>query len=399
MLVVFVHGWGVRKPDYGALPQRLRSLEIWLSDYVTYDNDVTMDDLVQAFERARLANFPQAKFACVTHSTGGPVVRAWAAAYGGEGVCPLTHLVMLAPPNHGCALAQLGKSRLSRMHFWLHGSEPGQKILDWLELGSAQSQAMNRAPTPGVFQFVLAGASIDKKFYDHLNSYTGEAGSDGVVRAAAANLNFTALRLEHKVDGSLAVQSANRPAATAFGILPAVSHTGARMGILHNAAAAEWVDRCLRVMDENDYRHLAAELAALTPVKGKSCSMIVFRVIDSSGAPVEDYDLLLTSGAGYSPERLPKGFFIDRQRNSRSTNVLTYYVNHTAMARARELGFRIVARPASGPVSYAAAEFRSDLARVEAVIRPHETTFIDVTLRRQLEERIFRCSPHQGKAG
>jgi len=39
---------------------------------------------------------------------------------------------------------------------------------------------------------------IDRKLYDHLNSYTGEKGSDGVVRAAAANLNFGLVELKQR---------------------------------------------------------------------------------------------------------------------------------------------------------------------------------------------------------
>ena len=75
MIVVFVHGWGVRTPDYHALPQRLRqaigavTLDVWLSDYISYSDSVTMSELAIAFERARQANFPGMKFACVTHST------------------------------------------------------------------------------------------------------------------------------------------------------------------------------------------------------------------------------------------------------------------------------------------------------------------------------------------
>ncbi len=74
MLVVFVHGWGVREPDYGPLPGLLKTetIEVWLSEYISYCDEITMDDLAAAFERARLANFPSHEFACITHSTGGP---------------------------------------------------------------------------------------------------------------------------------------------------------------------------------------------------------------------------------------------------------------------------------------------------------------------------------------
>ncbi|MEI9811991.1 MAG: hypothetical protein WDO18_04655 [Acidobacteriota bacterium] len=195
MLVVFVHGWGVRNPDYGSLPERFRKVfdadiaDVWLSEYITFNDAVTMRDLAQAFERARRANFPDRPFACVTHSTGGPLLRLWHDRYRG----PLTHLFMLAPPNHGSALAQLGKGRLSRLKSWFGGLEPGQRILDWLELGSEEAWELNKrwSTDDRLFTCVIAGATHHAAFYDHLNSYTGERCSDGVVRVASANPNYT----------------------------------------------------------------------------------------------------------------------------------------------------------------------------------------------------------------
>jgi triacylglycerol esterase/lipase EstA (alpha/beta hydrolase family) len=174
------------------------TVDVWLSDYITTTDSVTMGDLVDAFERARQRDFPDTRFACVTHSTGGPVAREWMARYGG-GSQWLTHLVMLAPPNHGSALAQLGTGRLARMAMWLEQREPGQQILDWLELGSLESWRLNLntlAEPASAFVFSLIGSGTDPKLYDHLNSYTGERGSDGVVRAAAANLNFNTVELK-----------------------------------------------------------------------------------------------------------------------------------------------------------------------------------------------------------
>lgn len=58
------------------------------------------------------------EFSCITHSTGGPVVRAWVERFFGAdrlSNLPLKHLIMLAPANHGSALAQLGKARVGRI--------------------------------------------------------------------------------------------------------------------------------------------------------------------------------------------------------------------------------------------------------------------------------------------
>jgi pimeloyl-ACP methyl ester carboxylesterase len=353
MLVDFVHGWGVRKADYGSLPELLgvHTIEICLTEYISYCDDVTMTDLADTFERVRLAKFPQRKFACVTHSTGGPVMRTWLDRYDG----PMTALVMLAPPNHGSALAQLGKGRLSRLKSWMEGVEPGQRILDWLELGSDESWALNKrwldSQWPGRM-LVLTGSAPDRSLYDHLNSYTGERGSDGVVRMAAANLNYRLLRFRQSGEKLELVESTRSP-ETSFLILPGASHA--------------------RILDLDASEHAVP-----------AASMIIFKIVDSSGHPVENYDLLLTAGSDNSPDALPNGFFIDRQRNGPARNTLTYFVDYAAMAQLTHLGFAVYPRPGSGPVSYAPAHFRADM-----FLRPNETTMIEITLERLLEDRVF----------
>ena len=218
-------------------------MDIWLSDYISYNDHVTMEDLALAFERARRDRFADRKFACVTHSTGGPLMREWWERFGQAAGCHLSHLVMLAPPNHGSALAQIGKSRLARTVLWLEHTEPGEAILDWLELGSEQSWNLNLRwldfpwRERGVYPFVLTGGSPDHKLYDHLNSYTGEAGSDGVVRVASANLNFNFLRLKQGEDGALSITESRRSAPSAFGVLPGLAHCGAAKGILASITA------------------------------------------------------------------------------------------------------------------------------------------------------------------
>ncbi len=407
MLVVFVHGWSVRGADYGALPgwlaeqSDLETTEIWLSDYISYSDVVTMGDLVRAFERARLDRFPEKEFAAVTHSTGGPVMREWLHHYE-HARRWLSHLVMLAPPNHGSALAQLGRGRLSRMAFWARGMEPGERILDWLELGSRASWRLNEAELDfewveeGVFLFVLAGGAHDPKFYDHLNSYTGEVGGDGVVRAASANLNYSMLRLR-QAGGVLEPLEHRRSRPSAFGILPGISHTGSRHGILagitpknvHRNPVAKRVRECLEVASEAGYAELSAKLGEASAHATEPCSMLVFRLVDTGGNPVEDYDLLLTSGKRYSPDSLPSGFCLDRQRNQRAPSRLTYFLNYEAMQRANELGFRLIPRPDRGPVRYQAAEFRSSLARVDTVLVPHQTVMVEITMDRILRDDVY----------
>ena len=168
MRIVFVHGWSVTHTNtYGVLPAAVAAFappsldvtvqELLLARYVSFSDEVTVDDIARAMQHAIatevLPNLqPGERFACVTHSTGGPVVRKWITLYHGEDLaaCPLSHLVMLAPANHGSALAQLGKRRLSRLKsFVVDGVEPGAGVLDWLELGSQQAWDLNQVVNVG----------------------------------------------------------------------------------------------------------------------------------------------------------------------------------------------------------------------------------------------------------
>src|SRR6185312_10059813 len=146
--------------------------------------------------------------------------------------------------NFGSALAQLGKSVFSRLKSWFSGVEPGQRILDWLELGSPASLSLNldyiHSEDPlarGQFQFVLIGDRPDRALYDHLNSYTGEDGSDGVVRIAAANLNARhAVLSPHAVtDSDSLVLNLSRGPRCAFKLIAGASHSGDAHGIMAQA--------------------------------------------------------------------------------------------------------------------------------------------------------------------
>jgi hypothetical protein len=294
MLLVFVHGWSVTNTDtYGGLPEALvknapADLDLvvehlYLGKYVSFADEVMVDDIARGMEAAVEAEIvPKLakgeRFACITHSTGGPVVRAWIGQFYGDDLekCPVGHLVMLAPANHGSALAQLGKGKLARMKFFVGGVEPGVGVLNWLELGSEQSWALNTTwmgydlVGAGLYPFVLIGQSIDRAFYDNLNSYTGEAGSDGVVRAAAASMNYGLLSLEQQGDDIKLSKQGQSP-TTALGVLPGLSHSGKDMGIMGSVAADDGshptvaaVLQCLDVSSATSYRACMKALDALT---------------------------------------------------------------------------------------------------------------------------------------
>ncbi len=409
-LLVFVHGWSVTNTStYGELPARLKAealraggpgidvAHVHLGQYVSFSDEVRVEDIARAFNHAIGGVLAEAggrrRFVCITHSTGGPVLREWLDRYhvqpGTLADCPMSHLVMLAPANFGSALAQLGKGRLGAMKAWFNGVEPGQGTLDWLEVASPESVALNlrwineypklkltQGANP-LFPFVLSGDAIDRKLYDHVNAYTGETGGDGVVRLAAANLNARhvvlaqdalqpgeALPAARRRLRTLRLVSSASAAPTAFKILPGLSHSGGDMGILasvgNSAQPHPTVDailRCLGVRDDAGYQALRLAFAGENAVHQQldrrrevekipvlpdrtyfhdPHAMVVFRLLDDAGARVPDMNLLLTAGPAADPNQLPQGFLTDRQGNRRAPGNLCFFLNHAALAGCPE---------------------------------------------------------------
>ena len=101
--------------------------------------------------------------------------------------------------------------------------------------------------------------------------------------------------------------------------------------------------------------------------------------------------MFLLADSKYQPHALPGGFFQDRKMN-RITSNLVYYLNASKMALIRDglFGMRIVARPTSGFSHYAAAEFCSDGIKVQYILTPNQTTYVDITLRRIVDKNVFR---------
>ncbi len=478
-VIVFVHGWSVTNTDtYGGLPVRLRAEaaslgldvlieEIFLGRYISFHDEVRVSDISRAFRTAladELTDVLQdgTRFVCITHSTGGPVIRDWWHRYyetePQAGTCPMSHLVMLAPANYGSALAQLGKGRLSRLKSWFGGVEPGQGVLDWLELGSKEAWDLNsrwiavdgsRIGPQGIFPFVLTGQSIDRAFYDNLNTYTGETGSDGVVRVAAANLCGTYIKLLQEVPTPmpgkkgeyaaimLNVEEIKQGPKTALRVISGKAHSGKKMGIMfsvnethddiHSQETVDAILACIQVQTDEQYAALCDQFRNETEQVQKNevleveqrlfrsdvhfihdkYSMVIFRVRDDEGHPVADFDLVLTAGPKADPNHLPQGFFVDRQRNSINPETITYFFNRDVMKGApavvdkngaviREalpgagmLGFKLVARPDSGFVHYLPCEIKASAEMLEKSLHANSTTLVDIVLRRVVRKNVF----------
>ena len=136
--------------------------------------------------------------------------------------------------------------------------------------------------------------------------------------------------------------------------------------------------------------------------------MLIFRVSDTEGHPVSDFDLILT-GADDDPNHLPCGFFLDRQANSRAPNTVTYFIDHDIMVgcpplvvggaelRAKQpgigqLGLYVKPRPTRGFVHYLDCHLRASKRLFEAVVRPNRTTLIEIVLQRVVRAGALQLS-------
>ncbi len=472
LTIVFVHGYSVTNlSTYGELPLRLRNEgtsrgielnveEVFLSRYISFDDVVVLDDISRAMQTALKEKItdPAKKFIAITHSTGGPVVRNWWNMFYNNSpeTCPMSHLVMLAPANYGSALAKLGKGTLSRLKSWSDGVEPGQGVLNWLEQGSSEAWTLNQdwimngekqVGDTGVFPFVITGQDIDRKLYDNLNSYTGELGSDGVVRNALANLQARYIELEQStpvkgadgnfIMGELQLKSFKEAMDTPFRVVRRKSHSGTEMGImasikkdLSDTASSETLNAifdCFAVKNKTDYSALIAKFNTETTkvqqdekvetvdgwLKNRvfihdRFSTVIFKIIDTDGRPVNDFDLILTAGPNSDPNHLPEGFFADRQVNTLNKNVITYFFNYDimfgcpavqdtkgntvrpAIQGAQMLGFQLKLRPNTGFVKYVPCEIKATSDMLTKALNPNETTMINITVQRVVDKEVLR---------
>jgi hypothetical protein len=435
MKLVFVHGWSVTDIDtYGELPEVLKreapaelDLEIeniYLGEYISFHDEVTLYDIARAFESARLDKLGENQsFACITHSTGGPVIRLWLELFYKDNLSntPLSHLIMLAPANHGSSLAALGKAKVGRIKAWFSGVEPGVGVLNWLQLGSIGQWDLNTSwldykYDDTFYPFVLSGEKIDNHFYDFLNNYLVEKGSDGVVRLTGANMNYRKLTLKQDssaeeldaiIDGSTMkayplVLDGEIKSSTpcAFEVIKDASHSGDKYGIMGSVKKRKKVKpvvtsiiESLQVNTNAQYQQTIENMKSRTnTVQGKKEKyvMFIFNISDQFSNKINDYDMILLAGNRYEPSKLPKGFFVDRQKNNISGH-LVYYLNYNKLKDIKDgkFGIRIVARPDKGFSHYKAAEFRSESITLKEVLYPNQTLMVDVILERKISKNTF----------
>lgn len=208
---LIIHGWSDTSKSFRPLARFLEESghdvrNIFLGDYKSLKDEISLEDVGQAMHRALLDHeLPLARhsFNVVVHSTGGLVVREFLRQFcrddaGGPdpALSPIRNVLMLAPANFGSPLAKMGKSMVGRLFKgwkWEGPFETGKRLLDALELGSPISfELAERDLFDDAFPIfdpahVRATVMVGSAAYDsRMKRMIHENGSDGTVRVASA---------------------------------------------------------------------------------------------------------------------------------------------------------------------------------------------------------------------
>jgi hypothetical protein len=279
----------------------------------------------------------------------------------------------------------------------------------------------------------LIGDRPDRSLYDVVNSYTGEDGSDGVVRLAAANLNATHCELAQPGASPTLSMTLTRAPRTAFKMLAGLSHSGTKQGIMGatppSPLTVEAIMRCLAVdsaatytalchafADENaqrDANRVELEPALFSPRVHihDPRSLMIFRLLDDRGEPLLNAQFQLTAGPEASADHLPQAFMLDRQANSRSPATVAMFLNRAVLAGEvaipdprdphktlrdplqphRPYGVHIEPVDLTGLIRHVVASTARGDDLLDA-LGAHETTIVDVVLSRRVAEGVFRLT-------
>jgi len=216
---LLIHGYSAKGEDlvpwHDALQRAgISTVPIAIGNYVTLNNEVTIKDLGEAFDRAlRFTPWSSGSkdddwtFDAVVHSTGMLVLRQWLTSDPYPRGDPrsrikrLKHLVGLAPATFGSPQAKKGRSWLGTLvkgnkHLGPDFLNAGDEVLDGLELGSRYTWELTHkdmvCPNP------LYGKGSDTPYvtvfignipYGGLSAVANSPGCDGTVRWAGCALN------------------------------------------------------------------------------------------------------------------------------------------------------------------------------------------------------------------
>lgn len=471
--VLLIHGYSSDGRDkkaeniYGTLPAELRSsfpsdiLELNLTRWISLNDTICIDDVSFAMDRAlkspKFSSLLDTGFHVIIHSTGALVVRNWIRLFCKDS-CPIENLIYLAGANFGSGLAHIAQGQLSRWGRLLFGhTGRGMEVLRELELGASKTIDLHLhflednqrlREDYGVREFCFNGSQTLPALRLLPIRYVKEDSSDGTVRTAGCNLNFSYIKIVP--DESLAVISHKRVsnlisqrragdvldenlyrtdrAVISDGKVPFLipyeaSHTGHQIGIVYGkenrAAITPHLASSLLCTSDDEYGRLAvrfaeetattlatAASAANTPgwdrhSQYESHAQVIFRLRDQFGSPIEHYDISLISTPKSKKEISLERCIEDKHLNRSTKGIITFYLRtgiwnkrgkcyNSVFETIAPLRIEVTAiEPVNNEITFVPLEIHLTPDDIRSYIKEFETTIIDLTLMRLPSQKVF----------
>lgn len=441
--IVVFHGWSDKADSFEPLAQFLqeqlqRPVEVInLADWVSMDDQVSYRDLNVAlhaeWKRRRLPRTPRS-VDVVTHSTGALVIRHWLTQRFRPKTAPIDHLLMLAPANFGSPLAHKGRALYGRIiKGWRTGFQTGTKILKGLELASpftwdlAQKDIFTKQAWFGQ-EGVLATVLVGNTGYAGVRAAANEDGCDGTVRVSTANINATQISIDFSRNPSVpsfTFKPLGEGHAAAFAILDKDTHGSITMKHKkspHDKNARDLFVRALTV-PRIQWDQWCQELNAMTKnvsqkgVKRKGAVYhnyhnLVVRVTDDLKQPVKDYFIEFyeqDSDSSQLATFFHKNVIKTVHAYAEDTSYRSFLIDTTLLDKRidkenESLDISLVAIPeyeeGRTVVGYKTFDKGNDLgairltpAQVKQIFQPHQTSLIDIRIRREISADLVSIRP------
>jgi pimeloyl-ACP methyl ester carboxylesterase len=431
--ILILHGWSGVSEHLKPLSNFLKKsgfnvVDIWLADYISMNDEITIQDLGQAMGTALKSNKIPEKphsFDVIVHSTGGLVIRQYLLHYflGRPQDCPIKRLVMLAPAHFGSPLAHIGKSMIGRIRLgwdWGHLFQTGTRILDALELGSpiswqlAEQDLFN--PDNAIFkpQNLFTTILVGTDAYSGMAGSFHENGSDGTVRVSTANLNATYLKITFGYPKGLEIiEQKHCYDPIAFGVLYNHNHGTITRPDQENQLAERLI-KGLSIESASEYNDHISTLAKVTDetfAKGiqdttkekryHQYQHAVTRVHDQFGEGVEDYFLEFYQQRGDKEETVMQKIqseILEKVRPySRDSSYRSFFFDITDMKKqileqGKQVDMSLCAAALSDRISYLNPnEYLPVVSdKDKTLLNPNTTLFVDIELPRIQSEKVFR---------
>ena len=433
--LMLIHGYGSNGQAFSKwrdafLADGRKVEEISVGNYVTLNNEVTVDDIANGFQHAlHSKGLDSTPFDAVVHSTGMLVMRSWLTSSNVQtsrrGL--LKHLVALAPATFGSPIAAKGRSLLGRIFEGNKNLGPdfldsGNLVLSNLELASEYTWTLAHKD---LINTKLYGPDNDTPYvfvFDGTDDYGrlaeiflpgDQKGSDGVVRWSGVALNTRKITLNLGL-AQPGVTWADWSNLLDIPLIPVA-------GLNHNQILSQppqelisLVLQALAVGSKDDFSKFhntaVANAAVVRQAKQKLTNnrwqQFIVHATDSQGNAITDYSIEILAIGADGRETSLAAFEADVHPFAADTSFRCFHV-HLDELPARIDGNRLVARirastgtdlvgyqgyginsaagatPDFGPVDLDISEYDGTRPGKPALFYPFTTTLIEIVLNRE----------------